>query len=246
MWAAAQGVPAAEGSDASVRCFGTNGWQSRWLWQRRRTTPHGDRTLPHGGAREVRSTTATESSSTGARPGILAEPRPQRSDRLALGLPVLAEASGDVIDSSTNRFLMAFMAEARVGVFGVFLARGELGNWIPTCPLHPAVTCRCLLRLRSTRKRISTCPLLSGSHFFGVCLEDFRKIWWFGKMTSMRMLVLQWIHAHASVYGGGDFTHFLRENGLRIPRSLPGVVHTWKSGHYFHGPLVSGNRVRLR
>ena len=34
MWAAAQEVPAAEESDSSVRCCGTNGWQSQWLWQR--------------------------------------------------------------------------------------------------------------------------------------------------------------------------------------------------------------------
>ena len=31
---------------ASVRCIGTNGWQPRWLWQRRRTTPQADRRLP--------------------------------------------------------------------------------------------------------------------------------------------------------------------------------------------------------
>ena len=44
--AAAQEVHPAEWSDACVRCFGTNGWQSRWLWQKRRTTPHEDRSLP--------------------------------------------------------------------------------------------------------------------------------------------------------------------------------------------------------
>ena len=33
-WPAALPVPACGGSDASVRCFGTNGWQSLWLWQR--------------------------------------------------------------------------------------------------------------------------------------------------------------------------------------------------------------------
>ena len=51
-------------------------------------------------------------------------------------------------------------------------------------------------------------------------------------------LVLQWIHAHASVYGGVDFTRFFpRQGGLRIPRSMPGAVHTWNSEHYFNGPV---------
>ena len=30
---------------------------------------------------------------------------------------------------------------------------------------------------------------------------------------------------------------FPRECGPRIPRSVPGAVHTWTSGHYFHGPV---------
>ena len=30
---------------------------------------------------------------------------------------------------------------------------------------------------------------------------------------------------------------FPREGGPRIPRSVPGAVHTWKSGHHFHGPV---------
>ena len=57
--AAAQVVPAARVSAASVRCFGTNGWQSRWLWQKRRTTPHKDRRLlqPSGSWRSTRRTT---------------------------------------------------------------------------------------------------------------------------------------------------------------------------------------------
>ena len=45
-------------------------------------------------------------------------------------------------------------------------------------------------------------------------------------------LVFLWIHAHASVHGDGDFT---RQGGPRIPRSMPGAVHTWKSVHY--GPV---------
>ena len=55
---------------------------SRWLWQRRRTSPHEDRRLqqpsgrwrskPYGDRRLLHR---------GARPGILVEPGPQRSDR---------------------------------------------------------------------------------------------------------------------------------------------------------------------
>ena len=30
---------------------------------------------------------------------------------------------------------------------------------------------------------------------------------------------------------------FPREGGPRIPRSMTGPVHTWKSRHYFHGPV---------
>ena len=53
----------------------------------------------------------------GERPGILAEPGPQRSDRTVWrsagdglptpGLPVLAGASGEAVDASTLRFLAA-------------------------------------------------------------------------------------------------------------------------------------------
>ena len=59
----------------------------------------------------------------GERPGILAEPGPQRSDRSlrrsagdshpTLGLPVLAEVSGDAVDASTSRFLTAAARLAR-------------------------------------------------------------------------------------------------------------------------------------
>ena len=58
----------------------------------------------------------------GARPGILAEPGPQRSDRSrrhfsgdclpTLGLPVLAGALGEQVDSSALRFLTASALEA--------------------------------------------------------------------------------------------------------------------------------------
>ena len=90
MQAAAQAVRAAEGSDASVPCCGMNGWQSRWLWQRRRTTPHEDRSLPHshqggGGPRDARRPTGPEVTSSGAAPRAAAE-RPQLA-ALCGGLP---------------------------------------------------------------------------------------------------------------------------------------------------------------
>ena len=48
----------------------------------------------------------------------------------------------------------------------------------------------------------------------------------------------QCMHAHASVYGGVDFTRFFPcQGGPRIPRWKPGAFHTWKSGHFFHGPV---------
>ena len=56
-------------------------------------------------------------------PGILAEPGPQRSDRsrrkssgdthTTLGLPVLAGALGEVVDSSALRFLTAHVLEVK-------------------------------------------------------------------------------------------------------------------------------------
>ena len=59
----------------------------------------------------------------GERPGILAEPGPQRSDRSrrpsswdalpTLGLPVLAGASGEVVDSSALSFLTAQALETK-------------------------------------------------------------------------------------------------------------------------------------
>ena len=59
----------------------------------------------------------------GARPGILAEPGPHRSDRNrrhssgdthpTFGLPVPAGASGEVVDSSAFRFLTASALEAK-------------------------------------------------------------------------------------------------------------------------------------
>ena len=112
MRAAVQEVPAAEGSAASVPCCGMNGWQSRWLWQRRRTTPHEDRSLPQSSGRRG-STRCTTRPPRRERPGILAEPGPRRSDRSlrrsagdshpTLGLPVLAEVSGDALDASSAK-----------------------------------------------------------------------------------------------------------------------------------------------
>ena len=68
-----------------------------------------------GGARDELRAMATDGSSTGARPGILAELGPQQSVRAVrrsageafptLGLPVLAEASGEAVDAATLAFL---------------------------------------------------------------------------------------------------------------------------------------------
>ena len=66
---------------------------------------------------------AQETPPPGERPGILAEPGPQRSDRSRrhssgeclpiLGLPVLAGASGEQVDASTLRYLLAHAIEMR-------------------------------------------------------------------------------------------------------------------------------------
>ena len=66
---------------------------------------------------------AQETPPPGERPGILAEPGPQRSDRSrrhssgeclpTLGLPVLAGASGEQVDASTLRYLLAHAIEMR-------------------------------------------------------------------------------------------------------------------------------------
>ena len=55
---AAQGVPAAGESDASVPCCGMNGWQSRWPWPRVCTTAHSARRRP--GPERWRSRTSTK------------------------------------------------------------------------------------------------------------------------------------------------------------------------------------------
>ena len=45
----------------------------------------------------------------------------------------------------------------------------------------------------------------SGSQLFGVCPQEFRKIWLSEEMRCTSS-ALQWSHALASVYGGGHFT----------------------------------------
>ena len=76
-----------------------------------------------GGARDALRPRAQETPPPGARPGILAEPGPQRSDRSrrhfsgdclpTLGLPVLAGALGEQVDSSTLRLLTAAALKAK-------------------------------------------------------------------------------------------------------------------------------------
>ena len=106
--AAAQVVPAAGESCTSVRCSGTNGWQSRWLWQKRRTTPHEDRRLPlPSGRRSCKLRTKLH----GERPH-LTRGRGQAVS-LTLGLPVLAGASGEAVDSSALSFLTAQALESK-------------------------------------------------------------------------------------------------------------------------------------
>ena len=109
-------MPAVGGSGASVRCFGTNGWRSRWLWQKRRTTPHEGQKNATAIREEV--VQVTHGAPRGQRtppPGV--RPGPQRSDRSlrrssAEGLPLLATpslagAAGEVVDSSSLGFLAA-------------------------------------------------------------------------------------------------------------------------------------------
>ena len=50
--------------------------------------------------------------------------------------------------------------------------------------------------------------------------------WFFNGYTLMRQSV-EMVFSHV----------FSREGGPRIPRSMTGPVHTWKTGHYFHGPV---------
>ena len=113
MRAAAQVVPAAGESDASVPCCCMNGWQSRWLWQRRRTTPHEDRSLPQssGRRRSTRCTTAHGHRSDllrgSGRASFRSPGRSAGDSYPTLGLPVLAEVSGDALDASTVRYLSA-------------------------------------------------------------------------------------------------------------------------------------------
>ena len=114
-------MPAAEGSGASVRYFGTNGWQSRRLWQKRRTTPpsRGQKSATVIREEEVHELydgpRAQKRPPPGERPGILAESGPQRSDHTVrrssgdnlptLALPVLAGSAGEVVDISSLVFL---------------------------------------------------------------------------------------------------------------------------------------------
>ena len=59
-----------------------------------------------------------------------------------------------------------------------------------------------------------------------------------GEMTCT-CLVLQSMDTRScvSLWRCRFHTFFPRQGGTRIPRTMPGAVHTWKTGHYFHGPV---------
>ena len=92
----------------------------RRRWRCSRTAPHGDRRPPPGPGRRwsTRRTTALRAQETpppGARPGILAEPGPQKSDRTVrrssgevplLSAPLLADTAADAVDITTAKFLL--------------------------------------------------------------------------------------------------------------------------------------------
>ena len=83
--------------------------------------PRGQKTAARAG--EEVDPREQETPPPGARPGILAEPQPQRSDRSrrhfsgdclpTLGLPVVAGALGEQVDYSTLRFLTAAALKAK-------------------------------------------------------------------------------------------------------------------------------------
>ena len=89
--------------------------------------PRGQKTAARAGEVEEQATharpRAQKTPPPGGRPGNLAEPGPQRSDRSRrrfsgdglpqLGLPVLAGALGEQVDSSALRFLTASALEAK-------------------------------------------------------------------------------------------------------------------------------------
>ena len=140
-WAAAQEVPAAEESDASVRCYGTNGWQSQWLWaealhhsscpkvmeRAQHVALRGQETGTRAGEGEVHekydAPRRQNAPHPGERPGCLVDPGPQRRDRTVrrsagdslptAGLPVLAGASGKAVDSSALSFLVQLAVKDR-------------------------------------------------------------------------------------------------------------------------------------
>ena len=102
----------------NVRCFGTNGWQSRWLWAE--ATHHSSR--GQGSATVIREEVVNEPHDAlrglttpppGERLGILAEPGPQRSDRsLRRGTacrlspcPLWRGSAGEAVDGAALAFL---------------------------------------------------------------------------------------------------------------------------------------------
>ena len=91
-------------------------------WRCSRTAPHGDKTAARA-REEVVNATHDALRGQNTPPGILAEPGPQRSDpslrrsagdtHPTLGLPVLAGASGEVVDASTLAFLTRAVLEEK-------------------------------------------------------------------------------------------------------------------------------------
>ena len=126
MQSAAQEVPAAGESDASVPCCGMNGWQSQWPWLRVCTTAHSARRRP--GAREVEEQDQHEAlrrqkaPPPGKPPGVLKDPEPHGRDGQhsgighevvqALGVPVLQMVEQPV-DASALAFIKEEEAEAK-------------------------------------------------------------------------------------------------------------------------------------
>ena len=111
-------------------------------------------------------------------------------------------------------------------LFSVSLACGtgklvSLGDDFFYDPVYMTVTCSVRLRLR-------------------VQVPGF--IWELTSGYSFRIhhtLVRQRIHVSVSPLGCGRISHvFLRVLGPRIPRSIPGAVHTWKSGVLPRAPHI--------
>ena len=84
--------------------------------------------------------------------------------------------------------------------------------------------------------RIFLRSFVSDSHLFdAVSPENHGTLSTPGDDFVSAFLVRQWIHGDVSTETLEKFSI-----GPPILRSMPGAVHTWKSGHRFHGLLASG------